>query len=77
MLAARQRFAREAQAAAAVVHENVIAIHGVSTPHSLPYLVMSYVRGESLQRRIDESGPLEPTEVLRVGMQTASGLAAA
>ena len=75
--AARKRFAREAQAAAAVVHENVIAIHGVSESSSLPYLVMPYVRGMSLQRRIDDCGPLELTEVLRVGVQTASGLAAA
>lgn len=75
--AARQRFAREAQAAAAVVHENVIAIHGVSESAGLPYLVMPYVRGTSLQRRIDDDGPLELTEVLRIGMQTAAGLAAA
>lgn len=34
--AARKRFAREAQAAAAVVHENVIAIHGVSESGRLP-----------------------------------------
>jgi len=75
--AARQRFAREAQAAAAVVHENVIAIHGVSEFNGLPYLVMPYERGTSLQRRIDDHGALELIEILRVGMQTAAGLAAA
>jgi serine/threonine-protein kinase len=75
--AARNRFAREAQAAAAVVHENVIAIHGVSESGRLPFLVMPYVRGASLQRRIDEQGPLGLSEVLRIGMQTAAGLAAA
>lgn len=75
--ASRQRFAREAQAAAAVVHENVIAIHSVSEFNDLPYLVMPYVRGMSLQKRLDSEGPLELTEVLRIGMQTASGLAAA
>jgi serine/threonine-protein kinase len=75
--AARQRFAREAQAAAAVVHENVIAIHGVDESDGLPYLVMPYERGASLQRRIDQDGPLGLIEILRIGMQTASGLAAA
>lgn len=75
--AARQRFAREAQAAAAVVHDNVIAIHGVSEANDLPYLVMPYVRGISLQRRIDDNGPLALSEILRIGMQTAAGLAAA
>ena len=75
--ASRQRFAREAQAAAAVVHENVIAIHSVSEFNDLPYLVMPYVRGMSLQKRLDSEGPLELEEILRIGMQTASGLAQA
>lgn len=74
---ARRRFAREAQAAAAVVHENVIAIHGVDEERGLPYLVMPYFRGVSLQKRLDEQGPLATCEVLRIGMQTAAGLAAA
>ena len=75
--ASRQRFAREAQAAAAVVHENVIAIHSVSEFNDLPYLVMPYVRGMSLQKRIDSHGPLDVAEILRIGMQTAAGLAVA
>ncbi len=76
--AARRRFAREARAAAAVTHENVVAIHAVdAAPNGLPYLVMSYVPGKSLQERLDREGPLEVKEILRIGMQTASGLAAA
>ncbi len=75
--AARARFSREARAAAAVVHDNVIEIYGVAEADNLPYLVTPYVRGTSLQRRLDDSGPLSTAEVLRVGMQTASGLAAA
>ncbi len=74
---ARQRFAREARAAAAVVHDNVSEIYGVAEANGLPYLVMPYVRGTSLQRRLDDSGPLTVAEVLRIGMQTAAGLAAA
>jgi len=75
--AARKRFAREAQAAAAVVHDNVIAIHSVSEDNGLPYLVMSYERGASLQKRLDEEGSLNLVEVLRIAAQAASGLAAA
>lgn len=75
--AARKRFAREARAAAAVVHEHVVAIHNVETDGEVPFLVMQYVPGESLQGRIDREGPLEMCEILRIGMQTASGLAAA
>ncbi|MGO8748571.1 MAG: protein kinase domain-containing protein [Thermoguttaceae bacterium] len=75
--AARTRFAREARAAAAVLHENVVAIHRVSQSKGLPYLVMPYVPGDSLQKRLDERGPLELKEILRIGMQVAAGLAAA
>ncbi len=75
--AARSRFAREARAAAAVVHDHVVAIHSVDSWNGLPYLVMPYVAGVSLQERVDRDGPLGAKEVLRIGMQTAQGLAAA
>jgi serine/threonine-protein kinase len=75
--AARSRFAREAKAAAAVVHDNVVAVHAVDSWNSLPYMVMSYVAGQSLQQRVDRDGPLPIKEVLRIGMQAARGLAAA
>ena len=74
---ARKRFAREAKAAAAVLHPNVIPIHSVSSGATLPYLVMSYIRGGSLQKRLDQAGPLPLVEVLRIGSQIAAGLAAA
>jgi len=75
--AARQRFAREARAAAAVVHEHVVAIHNVESEHETPFLVIQYVPGRSLQERVEQEGPLTPAEILRIGMQAAAGLAAA
>ena len=75
--AARKRFAREAKAAAAVLHPNVMAIHSVANDEALPYLVMPYLRGVSLQKRIDDEGPLPICEILRIGSQIADGLAAA
>ena len=78
--AARSRFAREARAAAAVVHENVIEIYGVSVDaeeDTLPYLVMRYVGGESLQKRLDRCGVLTVAETLRISIQISAGLAAA
>lgn len=75
--AARKRFAREAQAAAAVVHPHVLAIHSVDATGRLPFLVMPFVQGESLQQRIGRCGPLELKEVLRIGSQAARGLQAA
>jgi serine/threonine protein kinase len=74
---ARQRFTREAQAAAAVRHDHVVTVHGVYDAEGLPYLVMQYVPGESLQTRLDRTGPLGLEDIVRVGLQTASGLAAA
>jgi hypothetical protein len=75
---ARKRFLREAKAAAAVTHDHIVTIHAVDEAGGLPYLVMQYVAGLSLQERIDKEGPLaELAEILRIGVQTASGLAAA
>lgn len=74
---ARQRFVREARAAAAVVHENVVAIHGIETDGALPSIVMPYISGLSLQQYIEQNGALEPVDVVRIGIQIASGLAAA
>lgn len=75
--AARRRFAREAQATAAIVHPHVMAIHSVNANAKLPYLVMPHVACQSLQDRLDQLGPLELKDILRIGMQAALGLAAA
>ena len=75
--AARRRFAREGQAVAAVVDDHVMAIHCVDQWQGIPYLVMTYSRGVSLQKRLSGNGPLEVAEILRIGMQAAKGLAAA
>ena len=75
--AARERFAREGRAAAAVVHEHVVGIYNVEANGTQPFLIMQYVAGRSLQARVDEDGPLGVEEILRIGMQSAAGLAAA
>jgi len=76
---ARQRFCREARSAAAVTHENLVAVYQVDEDEAsgLPYLVMQLVSGESLEQRLRRVGPLSVTEVARLGMQAAAGLAAA
>jgi WD40 repeat protein/tRNA A-37 threonylcarbamoyl transferase component Bud32 len=74
---ARKRFVREAQAAAAVRDQHVVDIHAVDEANGLPYLVMEYISGISLQECLDRTGPLELKEILRIGIQTATGLAAA
>jgi len=74
---ARTRFLREARAAAAISHDHVVTIHAVDEANGMPYLVMQFIAGVSLQDRLDRSGALPLREILRIGMQTASGLAAA
>jgi serine/threonine protein kinase len=72
--APRKRLLREARAAAAVRHTNVIAIYSVEDL-PIPYLVMEYVAGRTLQQKLDITGPLELHDVLRIGRQIAAGLA--
>jgi formylglycine-generating enzyme required for sulfatase activity/serine/threonine protein kinase len=73
---ARKRFIREAQASAAIRHEHVVSIYAVEEK-PIPYLVMEYIPGVTLQQRLDEGGPLDVTNILRLGRQIAEGLAAA
>jgi hypothetical protein len=74
---ARQRFIREARAAAAITHEHVVTIHAVEGGHRPPYLAMQFVDGVSLQQKLDQRGALRVPEILRIGLQTAQGLMAA
>jgi len=73
---ARKRFLREARATAAIRHKNVVSIHAVEES-PVPFLVMEYLDGKTLQQLIDETGPLDLSIVLRFGRMIANGLAAA
>ena len=72
----RKRFLREARATAAIRHENVVAVHAVEE-QPIPYLVMDFIPGTTLDRALHEHGPLDVPDVLRLGQQIACGLAAA
>ncbi len=72
----RKRFIREARTAAAVTHENIVGIYAVEED-PVPYLVMEFVPGQTLQARLNQKGPLEIAELLTIAVQVARGLAAA
>jgi eukaryotic-like serine/threonine-protein kinase len=74
---ARRRFIREARAAAAINHPNVVTIHGVEEFADQPFLVMEFLSDGTLSDRLRREGRLTPIEALRLSTQIAAGLAAA
>ncbi len=75
----RKRFCREARAAAAITHEHVVAVYHVEREEgiNLPFLVMQLVNGESLEKRLERVGRMPLVDIVRIGKEIASGLAAA
>jgi serine/threonine protein kinase len=74
---ARERFLREAQATAAVEHDHIVHIYQVGEERGVPFLAMPLLKGETLHDRLKREGKLPLPEVLRIGRETAEGLAAA
>lgn len=70
---ARQRFAREARAAAAVKSPHVVPIYRVSDSEQ-PYIAMALIDGHSLQEHVHQNGSLALEDIVRVGSQIAAGL---
>jgi serine/threonine protein kinase len=75
----KQRFCREARAAASVTHENVVAVHQVEKvpEKGIAFLVMQLISGETLEQRLTREKRLPLAEVVRISMEAAKGLAAA
>ena len=75
----RQRFCREARSAAAVTHENVVAVHQVEKlpEKGIAFLVMQLISGETLEQRLARDHKLPLAEIVRISMEAARGLAAA
>jgi serine/threonine protein kinase/Leucine-rich repeat (LRR) protein len=74
---ARQRFLREARAAAAIKHDHIVTIYQVGEDRGVPFLAMDFLEGEPLDARLKRDDKLPVTEVLRIGQEMALGLAAA
>lgn len=75
--AARRRFVREARAASAIEHPNIVHVFDVDMDHDPPYLVMEYVDGISLQAAVADYGTFTGEEAAAVGCEIARGLAVA
>lgn len=73
----RERFFREAKAAAALKHPHIVSIHQVGFDRGAPFLAMEYLEGEPLDDRLKREPRLPVPEILRIGREIAKGLAAA
>lgn len=71
---AAERFFREARAAAALDHPNIVRIFDVCRHGDTPYLVMEYVEGETLQQALDREGALPYAAAADAVAQAAAGL---
>jgi len=70
---AKQRFEREARAVSSLSHVNICPLFDVGSQEGVEYLVMEYLEGETLAKRL-EKGPLKLEEVQRMGMEIAEAL---
>jgi serine/threonine-protein kinase len=72
----RERFLREAQAAGALVHPNIVAVYDIGQDRETgsPYIVMEHVPGRDLRRVIREWAPLPAADAVRIVMQIGAAL---
>jgi Tol biopolymer transport system component len=69
----KQRFEREARTISSLNHPNICALYDVGSQDGLEYLVLEYVEGETLEKRL-EKGPLPTDVLLRHGIEIADAL---
>ena len=72
----RERFLREAQAAGALIHPNIVAVHdiGQDAASGSPYIVMEHVPGQDLKKVILSRAPLPAAEAVGIVAQIAAAL---
>src|SRR5262249_16787611 len=76
---ARERFMREARAAAALRHENIATVYqfGMCLETGQYFYAMELIEGETLDERVHRAGPLDARTAVGIAQQVASALAAA
>lgn len=73
----RERSLREARAAAALHHRNIVAVYDIVDHGGRPWIVMELVSGRSLKEQVAEDGPLPLERVVHIGLGLLSALQAA
>ena len=76
---ARERFVREARAAAALRHENIATVYqfGMRLETAQYFYAMELIEGETLEERVHRAGPLDALTTIKIAQQVTSALAAA
>ena len=72
-----RRFRREAQMASSVRNRFVCEVSYLGVEQGAPFIVMERLRGETLRRRLSETGPMSATDAVTVMIQVLEGLSAA
>lgn len=72
-----QKFLSEAQAAAGLMHPNVVNVYDVGQDRGLYYMVMELVEGITLKDYIEKKGQLSANETISISIQMATGIKAA
>jgi Protein kinase domain/Concanavalin A-like lectin/glucanases superfamily len=72
-----KRFLQEARSAAKVEHDHIIPIWYIGEDNGVPYIVMPFLKGESLDARAKREVRLPVADIVRIGCETAEGLAEA
>jgi serine/threonine protein kinase len=74
---AKRRFLKEAQAASALNHPNIVTIHAIEQAEGVDFIVMEFIEGENLKAIIERAGALPLQNLLDIGIQVADALGAA
>jgi serine/threonine protein kinase len=74
---AKERFLREARAAAKITHDNVVIVHEADEREGVPYIAMQFLQGYPLDEFLKQKGTPALPHVIRIARETALGLAAA
>ena len=73
----RRRFQREALSATSLTHPHIVNIYDVGEDEDIHYIVMEYVKGETLKQYIQQNTPISPTKSVTIMKQLTSAISTA
>ncbi len=70
-----QRFLREARAVASIKHKHLVTVYQVGQENRIVYLVMEWLKGETIEDWVERNGPVKVPHAIRIGREITAGLA--